>query len=213
MTSLFCAHKAVGTKVPSYFIESTAPNNVDDEPAPEPPLPPQLIAIDADKAIGEIADHLATADHPNLLVMVHGFNNPEPAVLKGYAAASHAIENDPEIVGRSGLVCIGYRWPSEKIGQPYRGTWDALPTLSIWILRLGVALLVIFPIFYYGFGIQGWSFAGHVLMILGSIFALLIATAALLRLVVYILPRHLPRDELRRARFDRSHSEDRRKYP
>ena len=185
MATLFRAHKTVGTKIPSYFIESTAPNNVDDKPAPEPRLPPQLIAIEAEKAIDEIAAHLAAADHPNLVVMVHGFNNPEPAVLKGYAAASHAIENDPAIANRSGLVCIGYRWPSEKMGQPYRGTWDALPTLPTWILRLGVALLVIFPIFYYGFGIQGWSFPGHVLMIYGSIFALLIATAALLRLIVY----------------------------
>ena len=71
-------------------------------------------------AIKEIARHLSGADHPNLMVMVHGFNNPQPAVLDLYARAAIAIHNDNEISKDEGLVCVGYRWPSEKMGTPWR---------------------------------------------------------------------------------------------
>jgi hypothetical protein len=37
MSDFFRAHRAVRTPIPTYFIESTAPDNVDDV-APEPPI-------------------------------------------------------------------------------------------------------------------------------------------------------------------------------
>jgi len=40
---------------------------------------------DPQQAIDQIATHLAKAREPNLVVMVHGFNNPRPAVLGAYA--------------------------------------------------------------------------------------------------------------------------------
>jgi hypothetical protein len=184
---LFCAHKVVGTRVPSYFIESTAPNNVDDAPSPPFNIPGRLEPMDADAAVAEIAGHLAAASDPNLVVLVHGFNNPEAAVLPAYAAASAAIEADPEIRNRAGLVCIGYRWPSERFGQPYRGTWDALPLLPTALLWLGVALVVL-PLaafLFLGPGGTASSSALHIPILLGWALAGLILTAALLRLVVY----------------------------
>jgi hypothetical protein len=143
MSDFFRAHKAVGTPVPTYFIESTAPDNVDDTAVAAPVVLPNLTPIDSDLAVREIAAALAAGADPNLVVMVHGFNNPEPAVLRMYTAAAEAIAADGAIAGRNGLVCIGYRWPSEKMGQPWRGTWDALPTLPSWILYLGSALAVL----------------------------------------------------------------------
>jgi hypothetical protein len=42
MSDFFRAHKAVGTKIPTYFIESTAPENVDDTVVASSKLPPEL---------------------------------------------------------------------------------------------------------------------------------------------------------------------------
>ena len=95
--AFFRAYKANANelKVPTYFIESTAPDNVDDtgfvDPVKEIPerLRKYLDYIEnADDAVKEIAGYLATGKNPNLVVMVHGYNNPEPAVLEMYAQAA-----------------------------------------------------------------------------------------------------------------------------
>jgi len=142
----FRAHQVDGTAIPTYFIESTAPYNVDDTGVAAPGLPPglppeiaaHLVDIPSELAVKQIAEALVRGADPNLVVMVHGFNNPEPAVLKMYTSAALAIQRDTHIRTREGLVCVGYRWPSEKMGMPWRGTWDALPTLPTWILYFGV---------------------------------------------------------------------------
>ena len=117
--ALFWAHRVLGTKVPTYFIESNAPDNVEDPAtAPYRNIPDRLELIKAHKAVEEIAEHLAKASRPNLVFMVHGFANPQQVVIPVYAAASDAIERDPEIVcDHENLVCVGYRWPSESIGR------------------------------------------------------------------------------------------------
>ena len=144
----FRAHQAVGTTIPTYFIESTAPYNVDDTVVPPPALPPELSPIDSELAVKQIAAGLLNGADPNLVVMVHGFNNPEPAVLRMYTSAAMAIQRDEKIRTRQGLVCVGYRWPSEKMGSPWRGTWDALPTLPTWLLYFGIIVVFLtFPLF------------------------------------------------------------------
>jgi hypothetical protein len=110
MPNLFNAYSVPAAKIPTYFIESTAPNNVDDSPA-HATGPAGLTPIDPDRAVEDIAGHLSGAAQPNLVVMIHGFNNPQKAVLTAYAEASRAIERDPAICNRAGLVCVGYRWP------------------------------------------------------------------------------------------------------
>ena len=101
--AFFRAYKAETDKlrVPIYFIESTAPDNVDDtefvDPVKEIPanLQKYLNYVEnADDAVKEIAGHLAKGKNPNLVVMVHGFNNPEPAVLEMYAQAALAVNQD-----------------------------------------------------------------------------------------------------------------------
>ena len=184
MSDFFRAHQAVGMTIPTYFIESTAPNNVDDTVVVPPVLPAELAPIDSDLAVRQIAAALANVPDPNLVVMVHGFNNPEPAVLQMYTAAARAIEADPAIRNRQGLVCVGYRWPSERMGQPIHGTWDALPTLPTWILYLGAALAVLpFLLFCLGFFRDPWI--DHIVSIAGLVLAGLVLAAALLRTIVY----------------------------
>jgi hypothetical protein len=195
MLDFFRAQKAVGTTIPTYFIESTAPDNVDDTAVAPPVVLPELTPIDSNLAVQEIAAALANGRNPNLVVMVHGFNNPEPAVLRMYTAAARAIQSDAAIRDRQGLVCVGYRWPSEKMGEPWRGTWDALPTLPTWILYLGAGLVILPLLLFYlvpeanlPAGIS-WLlqnlYADHALTIFGLIFAGLVLTATLLRTIVY----------------------------
>src|SRR5579871_6824822 len=80
--AFFRAYKADKLKVPTYFIESTAPDNVDDTQTagdPRQEIPENLRAYleyvdDADQVVKDIADRLAQGKNPNLVVMVHGFN-------------------------------------------------------------------------------------------------------------------------------------------
>jgi hypothetical protein len=182
----FRAYKADLTR-PTYFIESTAPDNVDDT-GRMPDLPPEyrkyLKKIEADEAVEEIAKTLAGSQNPNLVVMVHGFNNPEPAVLKMYLGAAMAIERDKVVKDREGLVCVGYRWPSERMGQPWQGTWDALPTLPTWLLNAGAVLAVV-PFLLLYLGVLRQPIGDHLVTMLGLTLAGLVLTTALLRAIVY----------------------------
>jgi hypothetical protein len=140
-------------EIPTYFIESTAPDNVDDTEAHSiaqeleaigelGPLPGQasLKRVGSNQAVEEIAGILAKAESPNLVVMVHGFNNRELDVLKTYVRAASTIYGDGLFSERKGLVCVGYRWPSEGMGMPLGSSWSALPVLPMRVLLLGAAL-------------------------------------------------------------------------
>jgi hypothetical protein len=191
----FRAYKAK-LATPTYFIESTAPDNVDDT-GPLPDLPPAyrkyLTEIPPDQAVQEIAATLVAGPEPNLVVMVHGFNNPEPAVLNMYTGAAMAIERDTAINARKGLVCIGYRWPSERIGEPWRGTWDALPTLPTVVLYSGIVVAIVGLLL---FGLAPWSsIVDHLVTVAGLTLIGLVLTAALLRVIVYF------RDNYRATNF------------
>jgi pimeloyl-ACP methyl ester carboxylesterase len=198
--AFFRAYKADTDKlrVPIYFIESTAPDNVDDtefvDPVKEIPenLQKYLKYVEnADDAVKEIASHLANGTNPNLVVMVHGFNNPEPAVLEMYAQAALAVNEDSKIPAGGGLVCVGYRWPSEKMFQPRRSWWSALPLLPRWVVAAGLAAFLLAALFFCHIA----GSIGHVFLLLGIILAGLIAMAVLLRLIVYF------RDNYRAANF------------
>ena len=124
----FRAHQAIEITLPTYFIESTAPYNVDDSIAASATLPPgfadfdkYLKEVDPQEAIEGIATALLKGTDPNLVVMVHGFNNPYPAVLGMYTGAAIAIDKDDKIKQGEGLVCVGYRWPSEKMITAWQG--------------------------------------------------------------------------------------------
>jgi hypothetical protein len=200
--------KADGFKIPTYFIESTAPDNVDDTKSfadADKEIPPdlrdKLESLEpfckpghdtGDEAVKQIAEALANGTNPNLVVMVHGFNNPEPDVLSTYARAAAAVNGDSHINGRDGLVCVGYRWPSEKMGTPLKASWSALPILPTRVLYAGIAFVVLsLPFFYLAriiindcleFGV---SLFAHLLTLVGWILAGLILMAVILRAIVY----------------------------
>jgi hypothetical protein len=113
-----------------------------------------------------------------------------------YIDAAMAIQRDGAITSRRGLVCVGYRWPSEKMGKPLRGSWDALPTLPTWILYFGVAVVLLsFPLFYLASQTRQWWIdlfryvwnpgGVHVITMIGWTVAGLILMTVLLRAIVY----------------------------
>jgi pimeloyl-ACP methyl ester carboxylesterase len=186
--TFFTAYKAKDVNTPIYFIESTAPNNVDDtDRISTGPLPHLELIPDSDDAVRQIAGELAKGDNPNLVVMVHGFNNPKADVIKTYTAAAIAVNGDQVIGNREGLVCVGYRWPSEKMGKPWHGTWKAMPTLPTWILYLGIAFAVSGALLFYVAAADKLAIlvVAHLFVVIGLTLAGLVLTAALLRVIVY----------------------------
>jgi hypothetical protein len=64
----FRAQQAVGTTISTYFIESTAPYNVDDTASPEQApakADSHLKQIDSDLAVKQIAEALVKGTDPN----------------------------------------------------------------------------------------------------------------------------------------------------
>lgn len=195
--TFFTAYRASDVNVPTFFIESTAPDNVDDTDQISTGSWPHLqLIVDSDEAVKEIAKILADGTNPNLVVMVHGFNNPRRDVLKTYTAAAIAIKEDAAIDKRQGLVCLGYRWPSEKMGSPLWATWTALPMLPTRIFYWATALAVLpFAAFFAPENCFEWLTdilryarnlaADHLATLLGLALGGLVLTAALLRGIVY----------------------------
>jgi hypothetical protein len=184
MSDLFRAYQVSESGIPAYFIESTALNNVDDEPeeSNQPPHP-DLTRLEPDDAIEKMAEHLALAEQTELVVIVHGFNNPQKAVLQRYAQAFEAAANDEPIRTRGGLVCLGYRWPSEKILQPRATLYSAAPFFLIGLFLIAVlffALALAWP--YLLIPVPPWSAIAF--YTLGLLLAVPLAVL-LLRLAVY----------------------------
>jgi Putative serine esterase (DUF676) len=80
--------------------------------------------------------------------MVHGLNTPRDRALEFYAKALEAIEIDRDkLFGDAArrTVCVGYRWPSERIGSVLESSLGALPAFPLIILTaslLAIALCV-----------------------------------------------------------------------
>ena len=115
----------------------------------------QIPDADLDQVISEIAEHLLPSPdsdlpHPidaNLVIMVHGFNNPRCSALKMFVDAAKAVLEDDTLQNRAKLVCIGYRWPSEKMWT--RGNFSALPRPPFWLFWLSVAVIVAHILFVF----------------------------------------------------------------
>lgn len=103
----------------AYLIESTAPDNIDDEidnnvrsgVEHKDILVP--LKVDGDGGvIDEIACTISSSKTPTLVISVHGFNNPRDVILPWFLDSFLRVHNDKFISNRD-IVCIGYRWPSE----------------------------------------------------------------------------------------------------
>jgi hypothetical protein len=133
-----------------YFIESTAPDNVEQRVDPGGKPPDGLTSVDPDEAVKDIAEVLTPEHEPevdaNLVVMVHGFNTPRDRALEFFGKALEALERDKvELFGDAArrTVCVGYRWPSERIGSVLWSSLSAMPAFPLIILAASVLAVAV----------------------------------------------------------------------
>lgn len=140
MTALFSAYEiqVSAAKIPAYFIESTAPNDID-ELDNNQAVPNKTVKIGADDAIERIVHYLMAFENPTVVVNVHGFNNPRQLILEHYRNSFDSVNRDAAINCR-GVVCIGYRWPSEHIGAPFSTAFKAAPWFLLALFVVGVLI-------------------------------------------------------------------------
>ncbi len=162
---------------PAFFVESTAPINFDDKesvlPTPGHCKP---------STIDRIVETLARQEKPKLLITVHGFNTPRDSALETYRRSFVAVNEDAELQDR-GLVCIGYRWPSEAAGTPWRSGLSAAPIFLLGVLFS--ALAAVYLVNFYFEICDWWKFARVAATAVTATMAVIPITLFLLRLIVY----------------------------
>lgn len=117
-------------QVLGYFVESTAPINVEEEPKPSEEAVPQKLR--------KIAQFLVESHDPEIVISIHGYGTQR----------SDAKDRYQRIFNYAATLCpskthvfLGYMWPSEKpTGDPsipdgsgkakIVNAWKALPTLQ-----------------------------------------------------------------------------------
>jgi hypothetical protein len=143
-----------------YFVESTAPDIVEQRADPDEGTPPSFTRVDSGLAARQIAEELMQgdgSDDASLVVMVHGFNNPRPSVLEFYQGAVKALALDQNAIFGAGrrIVCVGFRWPSESIGSAAPSWYRAMPLSPLWLFRVSAGILVL-RLLNFIFGLPSW---------------------------------------------------------
>ena len=188
-------HPEGATSVPGYFVVSTAPINVEDQPPVDPQATPYA-------AIAEITQYLKTyEENAEIVVIIHGYNTPQSGVENWYRQACEEISQRYGHLPK-GLIILGYRWPSEQITEDESGKFAAkckfadrsLPLLLRLISRLGTLGVIIgiiisvlgFVSLALNFSISSAFLIISGIILLGSCLLILpILTLVLLRLSVY----------------------------
>ena len=129
-------------KTSGFLIESIVPDNVEAEDQKNEPV---LGTKRSD--LNRIADVLTQASSPNLVISVHGFNSPRTAAVRRFAKQFTSVKDDPAI--SSDTVCVGFRWPSEAMGAPWKTFWSAAPYFLRFMILLGALLLLFYTVFPY----------------------------------------------------------------
>lgn len=102
-------------KFPVYLVSSTAPINVED------PLE-VTVKISPDKMIQEIAEYIKQHEkNAEILILIHGYNSDKSGAEWWYNTACEYIAQNFDQQRSTGLVVIGFRWPSEKVVPEIKG--------------------------------------------------------------------------------------------
>jgi len=167
-----------------YFIEGTAPDNVEDRVNTDETPPKGLERVDTNKAIRDIAETLAPKGEADgdadLVVMVHGFNTPRDAARDYFADAVVALEKDQKAIFAPGrrIVCIGYRWPSERVfHKVLASSLSAMPLFLRGLLFFTAVVLLS--------SVLGWaSLLAPLTLVAMALFGVIVVLV-LLRAIVY----------------------------
>ncbi|AVH68055.1 alpha/beta hydrolase [Nostoc sp. 'Peltigera membranacea cyanobiont' N6] len=121
--------KGISSKLPGYYVRSSATINVEDPPEP------QQHNDNVDK-IKEIAEYLIKSDRPELVFHIHGYANSEKDAITRYEKAhKYANSGDSRLtLDNRNCVLIGYRWPAETPLFQTGNYLESLPSLIVGIL-------------------------------------------------------------------------------
>ncbi|MBD2109133.1 alpha/beta hydrolase [Nodosilinea sp. FACHB-13] len=197
-------------KFPGYFVASTAPHNVEDDPLDYSTSSNAPISATPESYVEEMARYLKEhRGNAEILVVIHGYNTNKDSVKEWFdSIQEHIALHHPR--RSKGFVLIGYRWPSEQIvpseltksgqnklkvlSRQLKNYRNALPFLPGLLLLVGfVGLLISLVSWFFGLFSTAAQIPGTVLSLiiagLATAVALLffapIFTIILLRFVVY----------------------------
>jgi hypothetical protein len=170
----------------AFFVESTAPDDIDADDSDPAPVPGLNLIDDPDQAIDQIAEHLCDPDNadPTLIVYVHGYSTPRPDVLARYHASFETVHDDDAIMAAK-PVCVGYRWPSEAIGTRFLHWLPAAPLILGGLFWIGIALAIYYVMARYAFGPLPWWLLAKAAGIIAVVCLVLPLASLLLRGIVY----------------------------
>ncbi|MEH2010974.1 alpha/beta hydrolase [Nostoc sp.] len=116
------------SKVPGYYVKSTATINVEDPPEPQQ----HNDSVD----IKEIAEYLINSNQSELFFHIHGYANSEEDAKNRYKkACKYANSRDSGLThDNRNCVFIGYRWPAESPLVQTGNSLESLPSLIVGIL-------------------------------------------------------------------------------
>jgi len=144
--------------VQGFFVDSTAPLNVEDRPNFQADDDPSATTPEGTyQAIQEIAQYLANSNAPQVIISIHGYGTKRSDAGERYRRMyTYASDLCPPNTS----VFLGYRWPSEKpsgddsikTGDPpvpdvfsvkLKHAFEALPTLPYRVLSRGLITVAI----------------------------------------------------------------------
>jgi hypothetical protein len=174
----------------AYWVESTAPNNVEDQEHDQALPDETLEVIDPQIAINNIVSFCldpARSQAPTIAVFVHGYNSPVSAVFNRFKAAFNFLNSAAGLTVSKDTVAIGYHWPSEgavplAIKPALHATPQSVKTI-LWLAGiLGVAGLVLLHLRIW---VPLTHILGAVLAILSFVLLGVIGAVILERVIVY----------------------------
>ncbi len=137
--------------IPSFFVKSTAPSNVEDDSS--------NLKDEDQPTIHDVVEQLyqnakSGVKDSGLVIAIHGYNTGADLDTDGvrefwYKPLSTYINQDPFIQEKeTGTVFLGYRWPSESLQKKTirKEARKALPILLSILFYGGIAATIIFSI-------------------------------------------------------------------
>ncbi|MEM9904305.1 MAG: alpha/beta hydrolase [Cyanobacteria bacterium P01_D01_bin.44] len=180
-----------GTKIPCYFVISTAPPNIEDalqfNQQDEAQTRRGITAIAQD--LYRIYSQPESLESPELTIAIHGYNTHEDGIKAWYKDIVRYInEADTAIKDKSNVVFIGYRWSSESFSMMPKHlirNLKALPPIPKGLLIMGTVMSGVWLILALLMQGEQIDFLFGVLLGLTSSAAAIVVTLVLLRLSVY----------------------------
>jgi hypothetical protein len=178
------------SKIPGYFVESTAPIDVNEERGAAPKDLMKIFEFNEngynphkEVNIQQIVEKLLTSSNPELIISVHGYNNSLASTKTRYESIYKWINTPKNISHSDGKVYLGYRWPSEDTAKvQWKNAFKALPILPSWIFFTGLAVSVILCIALFLLN-PNWFLS--IPLVLSVAFPTIILTFILMRLSAY----------------------------